>query len=95
MTQVLDCPLVLLLFSEAICLFLFSINETLLMHQSIPSINIPCPPGNLQGFAKDPNLAGQNLYKPKFPSGRAFAQKSVPYLTIVLISLFDDFVGDS
>ena len=30
MTQVLDCPLVLLLLSEAICLFLVSINETLL-----------------------------------------------------------------
>ena len=30
MTQVLDCPRVLLLLSGTICLFLFSINETLL-----------------------------------------------------------------
>ena len=30
MTQVLNCPLALLLLSEAICLFLFSKNETLL-----------------------------------------------------------------
>ena len=41
--------------------------------------HLPPPPGNPQGFAKDPNPAGRDLYKPKFPGGLAFAQKV--YLT--------------
>ena len=36
------------------------------MHESIPRTNIPPPWGNPRDFAKVPNQAGRDLYKPKF-----------------------------
>ena len=46
----------------------------MLLHQSIPSTNIP--PGNPRGFAKDPIPAGRDLYKPKFPQGPGICTKN-------------------
>ena len=59
------------------------------MYQSLLSANIP--PGNPRGFAKDPNPADRDLYKPKFPPGPGICSKKCTfpklYLIIVLILL--------
>ena len=51
-----------------------------IMHQSISSANIPLrqPPG----FAKDPNSAGRDLYKPKFPRGLGICTKKCTSLKL-------------
>ena len=78
--------------SNAFLLKTSSVTIILFLNYSYASINSKRedPPGNPRSFAKDPNPAGQDLYKPKFPLGRACAQKSVPYLNCINKPI-DDF----
>ena len=78
--------------SNAFLLKRSSVTIFLFLNYSYASINSKSehPPGNPRGFTKDPKTAGQDLYKPKFPRGRAFAQKSVPYLNCINKPI-DDF----
>ena len=64
-----------------------------IMHQSIPSANIPS--GNPRGFAKDPIPAGRDLYKPKFPRGRAFAQKILSTYMVKINSTYNKWLTRS